>query len=463
MAIRTILASAALAATVALAPLPAAAANAEATDKVIFHSGNIIEGKVLEETATEIKMLVVMGSMSAEMTYPKADILKIERDVIDATAVASAEIPDGDVPALDARNERDDEADLDGAYRVYHIKLNGQFGRDISETPIRDSIEDARDEGATHIIIELNNTWQRRGEDLNDNAGNFDEFSRAEAITPIFTEEIRTEWSNPPEVVFWVRNAMGGSAFLPFLSPNMYFHSEGRMGGVGNLAGMFGNMGDEVVRDKQESLRAGRARGLAIHGGYDGRIITAMTEVPYQLWLRFERGQPVLIDNPDDVLPSDILLTDDGEDENADTVVELVRDEGNDVLTLRADTAFQMGISDGTADTLDDLLFDLGIDQDSVVIEGRAERINDRWRTTIDRSERELRSLYQDYTEVPGGGDRRERARSRGQRSRLLDQMERILVRFGEAVIPGRIGVPINITWIEDQRNVIKAEAIADR
>ncbi len=460
MAIRTILASTALAATIALAPLPAVAATAEATDRVIFHTGNIVEGKVLEETATEITMLVVQGTMSAQMTYPKADILKVERGVLEATAAA---VPD-DAPALDRRDTDDtEEAALDGTYRVYHLKLSGQFGRDISETPIRDAIDDARDEGATHIIIELNNTWTSRGRELDEDAANFDEFSRTEAISPIFTEEIRTEWDNPPEVIFWVRNAMGGAAFLPFLSPNMYFHSEGRMGGVGNLAGMFGGMGDEVVRDKQESLRAGRARGLAIHGGYDGRIITAMTEEPYQLWLRFERGKPVLIDNPDDVLPTDILLTDDGEDENADSDVEIVRGEGNDVLTLRADTALQLGLSDGTADTLDDVLFELGIDRDAIIIDGKAERIIDRWRSTIDRSERELRSLVQDYLEVPAGGDRRERARSRGQRSRLLDQMERILLRFGEAVIPQRIGLGIDIGWIEDQRNVIKAEAIADR
>lgn len=448
-----------LAASAVLAP----AQSPQATDVVIFHNGRTVEGKVLKETATEITMLVIVGTMSAEMTYPRSEILSIQKGAIasaDATpepaAPATVEPTTPDEPAAE-------EPALDGAERVYHIELTGRFGRDISQTPLRNAVDDARARGATYLIVEIDSQWSRGfGEDLGDDAAAFDELYRATDLAPIFMEEIRREWDNPPTVVFWVKNAMGGAAFLPLVSSNIYFHSDGRMGGIGNLAEMFQGTGDEVVGDKQRSLREGAARGLAIHGGHDTRIVEAMTKIPYELWLRFERGRPVLIDDPDEVQPTDILLTDDGQDDRADTEAELVRGEGNDALTLRADIAYQMGFSKGTADTLDDLLFQLGIDQNAVVLDEEGDQIAAQWRRAVDNAERQLQALWQDYGTVQAGGDYQGRTRARGQQTRILEQMERLLNRFGEAIVPGRIGVP-DLAQIEQLKNDIRFQQLADR
>src|SRR5690606_8060666 len=91
-------------------------------------------------------------------------------------------------------------------------------------------------------------------EEKADDQGEFEEYSIAEAIHPAFTSEMRAKWEKQPQVVFWVERAMSGMAFLPLVKNDIYFTSDGRMGGVGGLDELFGSMGDEVVRDKQKSL-----------------------------------------------------------------------------------------------------------------------------------------------------------------------------------------------------------------
>ena len=77
------------------------------------------------------------------------------------------------------------------------------------------------------------------------------------------------EFKTKPRMVAWVNKATGGAAFFPFLFKEIYFTSDGKMGGLGALESMFGGVGDEAVRQKQRSLRLGRAKGLAAKGGHD--------------------------------------------------------------------------------------------------------------------------------------------------------------------------------------------------
>ncbi|MFX8523840.1 hypothetical protein ABTM10_20375, partial [Acinetobacter baumannii] len=77
-----------------------------------------------------------------------------------------------------------------------------------------------------------------------------------------FEETIRSG----KRVVFWIKRAMVGAAFLPFVSKEIYFLPEGRMGGIGTLQDF--DLGDKRVNEKQISLRLGHAEGIAIQGGY---------------------------------------------------------------------------------------------------------------------------------------------------------------------------------------------------
>lgn len=421
---------------VVAAPAVSAPTAAEELDQLIFRDGRIIKGEIADETDTTVSMFVMVGSIKGgkATVYDKADILSVVRAAPadeEAAEVSGDEMEDPiSVPV---------EPASPGAKVVYHIKLDGWFGKDINVSPLKQAVDAARQYNPDYLLIEVDNRWERFGEDFGDEAANFDEFSIADELEPVVRQDLQTHWKNPPEVVVWVKNAMAGAAFIPFFSPNVYFHSDGRMGGIGNLGGMFGSTGDEVVRDKQESLRLGRAKGMANANGYDARIMEAMTMREYVLYYTMDGGRPVYYNEP---TPGAELLTDDGLDDNEDSMPDQVRGTGNDVLTLRAELAQKLGVSKGTADTVEDVLFYMGVLDSYQLIEDPAERVFDRWSETVERLVRDIPTMYREYDEIQVQGDYNERKRARGAKINILRKIISQVERYQESLQFSQIDVP---------------------
>ena len=431
-------------------------------DVLVFRDGRRIEGEIIEETDTTVRMKVMVGSLAAETTYDKSGILLIEHGTGGA---ASADESKND-RKVDLTTKPKRERAADGAARVYVIELEGVFGRDISQTPIRDAMADAKKEGADYVIVVMDNDWSQalRGgfseEDLGDEVSAFDQLWRAEDMDPIFTTEVAHGWDSEPEIIFWVKQAMGGAAFLPFNCPDIYFHSDARMGGIGNLSYMFGSTGDEVVRQKQYSLRLGHAKGMANVGGYDTRIIEAMTQYEKAFCYKMEGGKAVIYDR----MPQSAdehLLADDGT-ESPDTERDLARGLGNDTLTLDARVARDLGVSKGTVDTLDDLLYELGIERNHVIVSDKSERILTNWADACDKAEKDMRRLWREVGQIQVAGDYRERTAARGQQKRKIRQIIRLIDQYGEAVNPRAVGVPDKGT-LESILAQIQLDQLADR
>lgn len=436
-----------------------------ATDQVIFNTGRIVEGKVIEESATKVKMIVIIGGMSVETEYDKADILSIKRDAITPasdTAPASTTSKPATRPGTSASPSN---PVTDGA-KVYTIHLKGWFGEDISQTPLRDAVKDAKQYEPDYLVVIMENDWDAkrfgRMGDIPDEVGFFDQFQRAEDMDPIFTAEIPREWTKQPKVVFWVKRAMGGAAFLPLICKDIYFSSEAKLGGIGALEKAFGSTGDEVVREKQFSLRIGRAEGMAITGGYDPRLIRALARTEYVLSVGFDGGKPIFYEGMPRADKSEILLTDDGEGPNEDNIQDLARGLGNDNLTLKADVAYKIGLSKGTVDTFEDLMRELGIARGYTRIEGKSDQIFKNWSEGLERAGRDARRMWEDYQEIQVGGSYEERKRARGQQIRILDDLERLLRRYEEALNPGQIGIP-GLGDIGILRERIKLDQLRDR
>ena len=404
-----------------------------ATDKLILRTGRIIDGKVVEETDTQVKFTVVTAGISATQWFDKADILKVEKGDAPEAAATDAKPAAGVAKAEPAKKAEP----VDGAKKVYVINLKGEFGEDITQTPMRQAIADAKNQNADVLIFVLDNEWSMNDGGLKDELPNdaaaFDELFRAEEITPIFTNEIPREWDRPPKVVFWVKQAMGGAAFMPFVSPNVYMASDARWGGIGNLTTMFGGTGDEMVRQKQYSLRMGHAEGWALTGGYDYRIVKAMAKVEYVLSYKMVGGQPQLLERMPEA-GDEFLLTDDAKDERADTIQALARGQGDDVLTLNADLARKLFVSKGTVDKLDDLVYELGLARNSVRVDAKSDSIMEGWTRNLTNAKGDLRTLMQDYAGIQVQGDYAERSRARGAQISKLSQMIQIIRRFKEAL-----------------------------
>lgn len=438
-------------------------------DVVIFRSGQQVQGEILEETPTTVRMRVVVAGMAAETTYNKSDILSIMRGEGDAIepkkeSESTAARPSARPGAVAAATPGDTNRK-----RVYVMELTGVFGQDISQTPIRQAVRDAQRHNTDYLIVKVNNDFSfNQGTELaeempEDVIGAFDLLFRALDIEPIFSQEIPREWDNPPKVVFWIRNAMGGAAFLPLSCRDIYFHSEGKMGGVGYMDTLFDGVGDEVVRQKQYSLRVTRAEGLAIAGGYDPRIVKAMAEVEYVLSVRFEGGKPVFIVGEPE-RDGDIQLTNNGRiREQRDTIQMLARGEGKNILTLKPDIALKLGVSKGNADTVEDLMFHLGIARNYQLVNGQSDRIMKTWRDSVQQAQRNLRRMWErEFPEIQVQGDYRERTAARGRQIRLIEEMQAIIKRYEEAFDPRWFGVP-DYDTLNLLKEQIKLQQLGDR
>ncbi len=430
-------------------------------DQLILKDGRIVEGELIEETETSIRFLVKVGSISAEQTYAKSDVLAIERG--DEA---------GDEPKTDAAAPKTSDPSRpatggDGPV-VYVMELSGVFQTDITVQSIEKMVADAKKYRPDYLVLVMDNRWEIFGQELPEDVGFFDSLFYTEEIEPILTTEIPKDWGYTPEYIVWVKNAMGGLCFLPLNFKTIYFHSKGRLGGVGDLIHMFGSTGDERVREKQFSLRLGVARGMAIHGGYDPRLAMALAREDFVLSYRMNRGVPELLERMPEG-PGELLLTDNGAGENGDTIDVLARGQGNDTLTLKADNALDLRVSKGTVDTLTDLLREEGLARDATVIEENSRRIIESWSDSVVRAQRSLFDLIRDFSEIQVQGDYSERTRARGLQIRKLEQVMSIMNRFEGVSWPFEPGAPYVPQFVPPQQQLeimieqIRQEQLRDK
>ena len=405
-------------------------------DQIIMKDGRVIEGKIIEETDRKVHILVIYAGLEAPSFFDKDEILRIERNVRDGEAVADEGESDAGTGSLPTREPETEYAPREARERplVYMMELRGETGSDIHPTPMRDAVADARKYEPDYLIVKLDNEWSFFGGDEapDDAQVSFDAYAVVEEMEPIFRTEIDQTWERRPEIVFWVRNAMGGICMLPFVADSIYFHPEGRMGGIGTLDDLLDGVGDEVFRQKQRSLRLARAQGIAIAGGYDYRLVTAFARKSYVLSYRIGGNGVELLERMPEPGTREFLLTDDGEGDNEDTLVASVRGETNDTLTLREQTAQQIGLSSGTAETISELLTEIGILRNHDMVEGASDRIFENWSDSRQRAERRLPELWEKFQEAEANGA--DARRAIGVRISALEDILSIVNRFGQAL-----------------------------
>jgi len=441
------------------------------THEILLTNGSTVKVSIVKESPKQVEVLVYVGSLSAPRTYQRSEIISITELAHSPADEPEASASDDDRAASMSQATSTDADIPADAVKVFVIELTGRFGFDVSVTPVRKAMDRARELGADVVIVKCNNDWKQLDgftDEKTDDQGKFEEYRFAESIAPVFTTDTITMWDKEPQVVFWVERAMSGMAFLPMIKPDIYFTSDGRMGGVGDLDSLFDGVGDEVVRDKQKSLRLGHVEGMAIEGGHDPRLIDAMSRKSYVLSYRIVGGKPEYLVGE---APGWELMTDDGKDENADTDRDLVRGLGNDALTFTAELAKKLDVSKGTADTLDDLLFEMGFEDRAYILDDSnedgfsdsGERELEDWSQGIARALQKLRRLQFDIANVevrpvrndPTGNKARNAAR--GKRLRLINEAIGLLNRYGEVLDPGeqsRVGLELQKQQIENEKRL---------
>lgn len=414
-----------------------------AHDVVTFRNGRVVEGEVLSEDGATVRMRVVVAGISTETTYNKADILSItraERPAADAAKDATVKTttpapgntasgasatpaPSGATPAATPGVTPAPAAD--GA-KVVLLTLKGQFGLEVSQSPIKRALEDAATLDADAVVVKIDSTQDERV--------GFNGLFRAEKILPVFEEAI----AKGQRVVFWVKSAQVGAAFLPFVSREIYFLSDGRMGGIGTLQDF--NIGDKRVNEKQISLRLGHAEGVAIAGGYAPELVRAMARADYWLSVKFEGGEPLYkcdLSPPTDEEKADgwTVLSDNGEGNNKDSESDEVRGTSNDVLNLNAEWAQRLRVSKGTADDLDALVFQMGLGTQYTKAEGRGQKILDEWATRVKDARDNFRRTRERVEKMQAKPDE-DQETFIGRRINGLREMRSILATYEEVFDP---------------------------
>jgi len=292
---------------------------------------------------------------------------------------------------------------------VYLIKVRGEVGTDFSATPLKRALEDAKKFQPDVIVLQIDSAVKPKngrggeGKDgenlLIEQSRAFDSVDSVTEISTVLIDDIRENkgWVKKPRLVAWVNRALGPAAFLPFVCKDIYYTPNAVHGGIGYLDYYFEGVGDVVVREKQRSLRMGRAEGIAVKGGHDFRILRAMAREDYVLSYTMVGGKPEFYED----MSGDTILTDDGNVQagRGDSYEDYLRNTGNDTLTLTTPVAKRIGFIQGEAATMDDLAFELGIQRAYKVYGRRADRELAGWRNLVDNLTPQFNKLRRDLAE----------------------------------------------------------------
>ena len=413
------------------------------THEIVVKDGDrvrTITVEIVDETESELIVRIYHGKIAASNT----DSFPIN-EVYDRTALNSA----GQTTAAQAEaTPRDVNSEADGGERVYVINIAGQFGRDITPTPIIQSLDHARDMGATTLIFRMdNNTLPFEGahEEAFDDEHHINEVYPAETLIESVKTQMLT-WKQKPRTIAWVNRAMGGLAFMAMPISEIYFTEDGKMGGIGNLNNTGGGADEQVLMKWQRVTETQAEAWMAI-GGYDPALAEAMLRQHFKIWYRetddgsieywneYNRAEALLPEIAE--AQGWVLLTDTGEGDEEDTDREVVRGLGNDTLTLTSDLALTLGVSKGTADNIEDLLWELDLLEATILDDGDGDGYADSATTEMDRWSKAL-----DKAILLDGRFRRELANAEtdAQRLRALRKILGLYNKYAEVFDPGEGG-----------------------
>lgn len=414
---------------------------------VLVLNGHSLEGEIVSESDDHVTIRVTIGGLNAEMDYPRSAVQEIRLG-------AGAPIPPAPPPPPPKSplpptyfTIAPPDAAITGG--VYWITLTGKLGQEISQTPIRDAFRDAKQFQPDVIVIEVNNTPLDRppAADAGQGYSGTDEFYRAERLFVIPVDEVPSEWSEPPRIVYWVRNAIGALCLLPLTCKEVYFAPDGRLGGMEEFPPPRPHrIGHQLPLHRQHMV------GWINHSDFPQpeALTRGLVTRRFSLSVRIEDGKPALFEGPP-TNPNELALTDDGEGPNADTPEQIAAGTGNDLLTLNAETAQLIGVSKGTVATREDLLAAIGL-EGAHIIDGRADLIMKQWSEGVENAHAQLVPLIAEYKAIRIEGDYDQRKAARAAAITCAEQIKSIANRWNEGLDPFRLhdaGLPADSNGID--------------
>jgi hypothetical protein len=215
----------------------------------------------------------------------------------------------------------------------------GQMGTDIHSCIYEKVVKDIKAKKPDLVIISLDSAERGRREysgaerdSLGERGVNNSEDMRT--TLGLFKQDI----GDIPQVM-WVQDSVGFGTLFALAWPNMYTKSDARLWGLGKIA-MQAKSNDHEVERKWLAAHVGISNGFVLSGGHPTVIGSAMMDPERKLSVSF-KGRDF-----------------DWKEDQSGTF--LIDGDPQRVANFDARSAEDFGLSDGAADSLEDLMFQLG-------------------------------------------------------------------------------------------------------
>ncbi|MEO1584115.1 MAG: hypothetical protein AAFR96_06030 [Planctomycetota bacterium] len=339
----------------ATAGAPAAAVTAAALDGddvIKTTDGRTLRGTIVREVNGYI--WIDLGVGDPLMIRPD-EIKEVERD-------AEAEVTSD--PVLTSSNDEPAWERREGVTRAAVITVEGTVGVQMSSKPLRDAIPVLKEDGVDLVVVKVNS-----------GGGMIIEIQK---ISDVFHELYKDDF----QMVVWVESAISAAAMSTIAIEELYFMPRANFGAC---TGWFGALTAVEGRGLEQVLYM--MEKISARGNKDYRIMRAMQineELSYDITPDGERL---------------FYLSNEGDH---------MLNDGEQVLTLNAQTAEHAGFSQGTAGTLEELtaLLEKSVGEIEWVGEkvagepfpvSEAEKMQRKWREDVTFQEQRFGEIYSKY------------------------------------------------------------------
>lgn len=292
---------------------------------------------------------------------------------------------------------------MKGKPKVYVIPMTGQFGTDIIKDIYEEIIEDVRKVKPDFIVYHMNSydipkSAMIKDQDRQGEQGMFDPGEIRDLI-----KYLREEMRDLPQIM-WVEDAYGPTSMVALAWPDLYMHNTARLGGLGGLIPRLRNQWKDLdVQAKMIAAWAGIIKGIMEQGGYSYELGDAFLYPERLLSASFE-GRKV-------IFKGDL------------TGQWIIDDSESATIAFRATAAEDIGLSDGNADSFEDLMFILGYREVEKVESGQTmfdDYVRD-WRRALEQSIEAL----QDAQAAEGRGDIKDIQKAKQLYEKVVASMKR--------------------------------------
>ena len=353
----------------------AVSAEPETEDVIFMVDGRELHGHIIKETSTRIVFEFVDRKLKlrTKLTLALDDIAHIERDVTIEEAVKVGPAPRrktksnaSTAPDRTAWGRSRGPADDTRLPAFYIIPMKGQIGTDIHPSIYEEVAQDIREKkpdllvfimncaDADDLMIPLNEKTEE---------GLFLHHEYRELID-LFKDEL----ADFPQVM-WVQDSVGFSSLVAMGWENLYMTPDARLGGLRLVGERAEGWSDTDVAAKMMAAWTGIGKGFLENGRYAMELADAMMRPEFKLSASF-KGREVVWS-----------LTNEGEF--------IVDNDDERTVEFRAKIAEDLGVSDGTVETLDDLAFLLGYREYRVISDEDDSLVGDYvedWRRTFENT-----------------------------------------------------------------------------